>query len=365
MLGPFISANAAEGHGDYRKATESTSSSRALAKDKVQESKGAWMAVPIPFANPTIGAGLQAALLYMHAKKDPDTPNATSGVGGMYSDTDSYFVGAFHDDYWDKDRYRFTFLYGYGNLNLNYYGSGNEPILEKHPIEYNLEANGLYTKFLMRIGGTEHWYGGLKYVGSESTVSFDLSQFIKGLPVLKDDLRTSGLGWMLSFDSKDDNYYPTTGQSFNFSQTADSSEFGSDFSFRRLETDYRNYLSLNPAHVLALKAQLKAADGHVPFFMEPTLSMRGFDTSRYRDMTTLSLHAEWRWRFLSRWGMVAFTEGGATAKDFDALHDGRKVSSAGLGLRWRATKAKQINLGIDLAFSKGQGEIYIRAGEAF
>ena len=43
--------------------------------------KGTWLTVPIPVSNPTVGSGLQAAILYLHPKssENPDVPNSTSG----------------------------------------------------------------------------------------------------------------------------------------------------------------------------------------------------------------------------------------------------------------------------------------------
>ncbi|WP_370979345.1 BamA/TamA family outer membrane protein [Agaribacterium sp. ZY112] len=350
--------------GDYDLATnDRNKTTKKMARDK--GSDGAWMAVPIPFANPTLGAGLQAAVLYLHEQKEPGTPNATSGIGGMYADSKSYFLGVFHDDYWKSDRFRFSFLAGTGKLNLNYYGPGDIPLLEKHPLGYGIQVNGLYTKLLTRLPYTESWYGGFEYAGSQSTVSFDLGQIIDRLPVIDADVRTSGLGPVLSFDSRDDNYYPSNGQIFNAKYSINDEGLGSDFNFRMLKSDYRKYFTLIPKNVLALKAQIKAADGEIPFFIEPTLSMRGFDVARYRDNVTASMHAEWRYKFHDRWGAVAFAETGAVADNVDELSDGTHISSAGVGIRWQATKAKKINLGIDIAVSTDDQAVYIRAGEAF
>ena len=68
-------------------------------KSATRMAKGTWLPVPIPVSNPTIGSGLQAALLYLHPQtsKDPGVPSATSGVIGMYTNTNSELVGGFHD----------------------------------------------------------------------------------------------------------------------------------------------------------------------------------------------------------------------------------------------------------------------------
>jgi hypothetical protein len=67
--------------------------------DVKPKSKGKWLPVPIPISNPTVGSGLQVALLYLHPQTsdDPAVSNSTSGIGAMYTNTDSWFAGGFHD----------------------------------------------------------------------------------------------------------------------------------------------------------------------------------------------------------------------------------------------------------------------------
>ena len=56
-----------------------------------KKQQGAWLPVPIPVSNPTVGTGIQAALLYLHPKTSTDSTalNPTSGIMGMYTDSDS------------------------------------------------------------------------------------------------------------------------------------------------------------------------------------------------------------------------------------------------------------------------------------
>ncbi len=72
----------------------------ALQGAELIPAKGNFVAVPIPISNPTVGTGLQAALLYLHPKKDTQPQNSTSGIVGMYTDSNSWLAGIFHDGYW-------------------------------------------------------------------------------------------------------------------------------------------------------------------------------------------------------------------------------------------------------------------------
>ena len=101
----------------------------------VAPAKGNWVPVPMPISNPTVGTGLQAVLMYLHPKANEDSrsPNATSGLVGMVTNTDSLFK---------------------------------------------------------------------------------TSQILSILPDISGHIRSAGLGILITFDSRNNNYYPTKGQWF-------------------------------------------------------------------------------------------------------------------------------------------------------
>ena len=76
--------------------------------------------VPIPISNPTLGTGLAAALLYLWPQKTDDTvsPTSISGVGGLYTSTESWAAALFHQGYYARDRFRLQGVLGYADLNL-------------------------------------------------------------------------------------------------------------------------------------------------------------------------------------------------------------------------------------------------------
>ena len=93
--------------------------------------------------------------------------------------------------------------------------------------------------------------------------------------------------------------------------------------------------------------------------------MRGFPVGRYLDNSSASLHAEWRYKFLPRWGVVAFTEAGKVADSIGNLNEKDAIHSFGGGIRWQAIQSKDIHLGIDYAISDDDEAMYFRVGEAF
>jgi len=196
--------------------------------------EGTWLSVPIPISNSTISSGLQAALLYLHPKEneDPDTPNSTSGIIGMYTNTETWMAGAFHDGTLKNDLFHYQIMIGTGELNLDYFGLSGDSSLQDDPIEYKLTSDLLFSQFLRRFPGSEDWYVGFRYMLIDSNVEFE--EIFPGAPPISDDMTTSSLGLMTTYDSRDDNYYPTSGINFEFVWMRDSETWGSDFEFDKL-----------------------------------------------------------------------------------------------------------------------------------
>lgn len=329
--------------------------------------KGTWLPIPIPVSNPTIGSGLQAALLYLHPQtsKDPNAPGATSGIMAMYTDTDTRLVGGFHDGSWEEDLYRFRIVAGSGVFNLDYFGSTADSSFRDNPVPYTIDSDFLLSQLLRRIPGTLDWYLGLRYMYSDANVVFDPGSVVPGLPPVSDELITSSLGLMLTYDSRNNNYYPTSGSQAEVVWMRDKETWGSDFEFNKFTSFYNYYHLLSTKDTLAFRTRLATTDGNVPFYLLPSLNLRGFAAGVYKDNSSISGHIEWRRKFLPRWGLMLFYEAGSVADSVDSLFQSETISSFGGGIRWQVSEDKKLNLGIDVGYSDGDNAIYIQVGEKF
>ncbi len=346
------------------KATELTGMSR---KDQSAD-KGSWLPVPIPVANPTVGSGLFAALLYMHPQKNTDstTPTATSGIGALFTDSKSWFTGVFHDDYLKNDQFRYKVLAGTGQFNLDYYGigDGEGEDLEDNPIGYSIESDLIALQLLSRIGISSNWYMGARHLWNSSGVTFTVDDE-PVLPDVSDRLATSSLGLLVNYDSKNDNYYPTSGQYFEAFASKDSEKWGSDFEYNKITSYYNYYWSATQKATIAMRAYLSVLDGDAPFYMLPTLKMRGFPNGQYRNKSAISGHLEWRHKVHPRWSTILFTEVGSVGRTVSAAFDKSAITSVGGGVRWQVLEAETLNLGLDVGFSGGDSAIYIQVGERY
>jgi outer membrane protein assembly factor BamA len=331
-----------------------------------KKEQGTWLPVPIPISNPTIGTGLQATLLYLHPKDsaDPTVLNPTSGIVGMYTDSDSWFSGGFHDGNWENDLYRFRVLGGSGKFNLDYFGIGDDSNLRDNPIPYSISTDVVFTQFLTRFPGSEDWYAGFRYSYIRSNVSFD-EEANPELPTVTNNMVTSSLGLVANFDSRDNNYYPTKGSYFELVLAVNDEAIGSDFDFTKLTSFYNHYLPVTNKSIIAVKVNLADTNGDVPFYLLPTLRLRGFPAGRYKDNSILSVHTEWRHKPVPRWGYILFVEAGRVANTLDNIPESETITAYGGGVRWQVTEDKLLNLGLDVGFSDSDSAIYVNIGERF
>jgi hypothetical protein len=169
----------------------------------------------------------------------------------------------------------------------------------------------------------------------------------------------------VSFDTRDSNYFPRSGQQFRLSWLNFGPTWGGDFSFDKVDAFYNHYLPFGSTSVLGLRVRFQAASDDTPFLFLPTLDMRGFSRDRYRDARTLSFTAEWRHKFSARWGFVAYGEAGRLAPTMSELADARTITTVGGGVRWQVTADRDMHLGIDLAVSSDDQAAFIQIGERF
>jgi outer membrane protein assembly factor BamA len=329
------------------------------------EDTGKWLPLAIPLSNPTVGSGLQLGLLYLHPKKGKgaDSSNPTSGIGGMYTDTDSKALAVFHDNYFADDRFRLRAVAGQVDMNLKFYGVGDASF--DYSTDFNLDGDAAMVQFSARVPATQSWYLGVRYSLIDADVTFDLSTQFPVLPEISGNTHSSNLALLLTYDSRDSNYYPTDGIFFETVASRDSEDWGSDYNFSRKSANYMQYFQIITNHTLAIKTTLSDVGEGAPFYLQSTLNMRGFAAGRYLDNSSVSLHAEWRYKFQPRWGVVAFTEAGKVAGSFGSLDKKEAIHSYGGGIRWQAIQSKDIHLGIDYAISDDDEAVYFRVGEAY
>lgn len=180
---------------------------------------------------------------------------------------------------------------------------------------------------------------------------------------------TSGIGPILSWDTRNNAYSPDKGGFAEIQYEYFQPFLGSDFKFSVLSIDLRRFFKLSPKSVLAIQGLGGLTFGNTPFRKLEELGgtdiMRGYYGGRYTDKCLMAYQAEYRRFLFWRIGIVAFAATGEVAStpghfELDGLH-----YTGGGGLRFALSKEEKLNLRIDYGVAKHSNAFTVQLREAF
>ena len=190
---------------------------------------------------------------------------------------------------------------------------------------------------------------------------------------------SSGIGFLLSYDSRDIPANPYKGLYLDLRGLMYQKWLGSDDNFYTLELDYRQYKSVGQRKVLAWTLQSKNVFGtHIPLdkyaLTGTPFDLRGYYKGQYRDKSSHIALMEYRQMFntdrstrfkrlLHHVGFVAW--GGV---GFMGPHPGTiegVLPNAGLGLRIEVQPRMNVRLDFGRNFKNDQSLFYFNMTEAF
>jgi outer membrane protein assembly factor BamA len=180
---------------------------------------------------------------------------------------------------------------------------------------------------------------------------------------------SSGLGYTINWDRRDNILNPRKGLLLSFSNSYFGKIFGSSFGFQRFEIDARKYFKLFSKHILAVQAFGIFNKGNPPFRMMALMGsesiMRGYYQGRYRDKNYLTFQAEYRMPVYWIFGLTTFAALGDVASRLENFEIINFKATYGLGLRIRVDKRDNVNLRFDYAMGRNTSGFYVVFGEAF
>ena len=180
---------------------------------------------------------------------------------------------------------------------------------------------------------------------------------------------TSGIGPILSWDTRNNAYSPDHGAFAEMQFEYFDQHLGSDFNFRLLSLDLRKFLHLSANDVLAFQGLGGLTFGKTPFRKLEELGgadmMRGYYGGRFTDKCLLAYQAEYRRFLFWRLGAVAFASTGEVAStprhfELDGLH-----YAWGGGVRFALSKEEKLNLRVDYGVGKHSNAFTVQLREAF
>ena len=322
-----------------------------------------WFVAPVPVSTPTFGTGLVLGSAWFWEQTEAQKasqPASVTGAAAFASDNGSKAFGIGHLGYLDSDRWRVGGLAGYVDLNLDLRTAGL--VGGPRSLEWQMEGIGLAGQALRVVAGD--WYAGLfaRYIDIDQ--AFSLAPPITDFG-LGNSITSVGLGAKIQFDSRDNQFNPYKGLEFRASVLANNERLGSDLNYESYSATLASFHTVGQNKVIAWELRGCHRSDRTPLWDACFINLRGFNTTQYIGLTSLSTQAEFRWRFHRRWGAVGFAGGGYYDNSFSERREREVIPSVGVGIRFMLLESQRINIRVDYARSPDDDAWYLGVAEYF
>jgi outer membrane protein assembly factor BamA len=318
--------------------------------------------VPLPYINysRSIGFAIGAIPMAMYKVNPKDTisPASITGLMGIYTTNETWFAMFFTRLYLKEDDWRLTAAGGLGSVNFQFYLDA--PL--NGFINYNTQADFVFLEAQRRI--VNKLYVGLHYVYTKFDTSFDAD-----LVENPEAYMLHGIGMKLSFDKRDNVYYPRNGSLSELDWTSYPEAFDNKYVSNKIELDHNHYFSnREDKDVIAARLHGGFGIGELPFeqqFIVGKQDIRGYTQGKYRGDYLLAVQGEYRWNFHEKMSAVGFFGLATVYGSINEGHNGTILPGIGTGFRYNIFPKYHMNAGLDIAAGKDDWGIYFRVGEAF
>lgn len=322
---------------------------------------GGFIPLPIIITEPAVGGGLGIAAAFI---KNPEPGSGNDprrsflGYIRTQNGSSAGFGGQFGSAFGGNLKY--DVILGAGSINLDYFPTGLP-----QGISFNNEATFFLGSARYRLGQS-NWFLGPSVTAINTSVSPNLNGGPTLPPALAVDLELNALGLGLHFDNRDNSFTPNSGTNVVLDARRYDDAFGSDADFSVFDAFAAHFWEFGKGWNLAGMAQFNATRGDTPFFMEPSIAIRGVPFNRYQGDRVLSTEIELRKRMTPRWGAVGFAGyGKSTARGQSQLQADHDAWGVGAGVRYRIARKLGLDFGLDVARGPEDTVVYIQFGHAW
>jgi hypothetical protein len=332
------------------------------------DEKYGFLPVAMPITEPAVGYGAAGGISFLSkpfggVKDGLGRPNITF-VGGMGTANGSWGAVAGDTRYWLDDHVQTLAGAVYASVNLDYHGIGHDGRFENNPLRYNLEPKGGALIGKYRFGNSRVW-AGIGYAFASTQVTFEAPASTPGLPDFDSVSNVGALLPSIKLDNRDNIFTPLRGTFLEASTMVGGKWLGGDNNFARVSLTAIQYVPLPYRLFLGVRGDASASLGDAPFYIQPSISLRGVPMQRYQGEEIAQLEAELRWQFWGRWSVLGFTGAGNAWTDFEKLDNSQGVVSGGGGFRYELAQTYGIHMGVDVAFSRDATAFYVQTGSAW
>jgi outer membrane protein assembly factor BamA len=328
--------------------------------------------IPFPFVfyTPETKVGFGGTLITMFRLSQGGGQDQPSSLSPIFVYTQKKQIVAMVETelFFGEGRYRLNADLGYSKFPNTIWGIGNDTPDELEE-DYTPRLISANVQFQRRVA--PGWYvGGRIEFAQRKLVETDSTGLLQAglLPGTEDGRILSG-GLLITWDTRDNTVNPRSGGYRQLRASINDSAVGSDYDFSSYSLDVRQYVSLAPGHVLALRGLGQASVGTQPFDVLPQLGgeelLRGYYGGRYRDRNLVALQGEYRAHVWKRFGIIGFVSAGRVSHRLSEMDLTGIKPAAGFGLRFLLAPDEGLNLRADWGFGNGSSGFYLGMGEVF
>ncbi|MGL1933743.1 MAG: BamA/TamA family outer membrane protein [Fibrobacterales bacterium] len=345
---------------------DSTDSVEILANETSEEAFQKWALLPIIVSSTETSWRLGVFAAHFFKPEKPNDNASSVETAAFYTLKNQMEVSAKPDMYWDS--YHMQTYFFYSIWPANYYGvgmGGKEDSTAFDATNYGIE-------FLLEKEFLPGLYAGvtMEYTQEDITPKESGSILDNPTTVGGHGARTNGLGFVVTYDNKNHQYWATAGEYVTLETFGYHKKIGSEYNFLKYRFKASKYFPVGSGAIATMVHNHVNYGDAIPFRALATpdgiYEMRGIESGRYRDNNLVSVGAEYRRELLWRLGIVTFAEAFQVWGQQADFEMGETLYSIGLGGRLALNPQNKFNVRADISYVQKSGlslTVYIR--EAF
>ena len=340
---------------------------RTSESDSVSQTQSSIYPIPILFYTPETGtAGGVAALFIYRDSWSPRTSSVTADV--IATEKKQIITEISADHYFSRNRYRLITDILFQKYPNKFFGIGNNTP-ESSEETYTAQTFYIHATFSANV--ISHFNVGPIVRYDNVAIGETASPAVLATGILPGSKggTSSGLGFVVNWDSRDNTLASTTGSFYQLKTMFFRSAWGSDYSYDDMQIDARKFFTPVADHIIAFQFSGEFMGGIVPFqslakFGGSSL-LRGYHDGRFRDKNMIALQAEYRIPVWWRFGLVGFAGIAQVANEIGHFAVDQFHAAGGLGLRFTWNVKERVNIRVDYGAGNNSSGVYVTVTEAF
>lgn len=338
-----------------------------------------WEIIPIVAYFPeTRFMGVLTAFLKYRTESDATYRASSMAVALQATQNAQFSAGVYPEIYLDSNRMRIEGLAEWYLYPYKFFGIGNENPASNAEL-YTPNGFRVQVRALHAIGGVRVQNG--LSAGLRLDVRYDDIRKIEpredgsigplgsGSVVGSTGGWYNGIGPMISYDTRDNNFDARKGLFCEATLVAYGPMLGSTYTATLTSADLRAYTDITDGVSIAARLMMQNIAGTPTFIMWPSIggnnNLRGVIDAQQRDRISILTSAELRFPIYWRFRGATFIDAGQVAAKPELLSPRSLWIGWGGGLRFVFDEKERISLRLDAGVARGDVQFYLSFNEAF